>query len=53
MLTDRRTNGQTNGKADTYVTKSGLREMFHARFDGCLVDENTNFDIMFERRHKC
>ena len=30
-------NGQTNGKAGTYVAKSEVREMFHKRFDGCLV----------------
>ena len=35
--TDGRTNGRTNGKGDAYVTKQEVREMFHARFDGCLV----------------
>ena len=34
---DGQTNGQTNGKADAYVAKSEGQEMFHARFDGCLV----------------
>ena len=29
--------GQTNRKADAYVEKSGGQEMFHARFDSCLV----------------
>ena len=31
--TDRR----TNGKGDVYFAKQEVREMFHARFDGCLV----------------
>ena len=31
-----------------------VREMFHARFDGCLVLYlNTNFDINVNLRHKC
>ena len=36
MLTDGQMNGQTNGKADAYVAEE-VREMFHTRFDGCLV----------------
>ena len=30
-------NGQTNGKAGTYVAKSGGQGDIHTRFDGCLV----------------
>ena len=35
--TNGRTNGWMNGKADARVAKSGGQEMFHTRFDGCLV----------------
>ena len=35
--TDGQTNGRTNGKADAYVAKSGGREMFHTKFDDCLL----------------
>ena len=48
VQTDVQTNGRTNGKGDAYVA---VRQMFHAKFDGCLVDENTNFDINVELRH--
>ena len=34
-----------------------VKEMFHARFDACffdlVVDQNTNFDVNVEFRHKC
>ena len=35
--TDRRTNGQTNGKRAPMSQSQEVREMFHTRFDGCLV----------------
>ena len=37
LLRDGQTNRQMNGKVGTYVAKWEVREMFHARFDGCLV----------------
>ena len=36
---DRRTDGQTDGQTDEQMLMSQsqeVREMFHARFDGCL-----------------
>ena len=37
LLRDGQTNRQMNGKVGTYVESREVREMFHARFDGCLV----------------
>ena len=37
---DRRTDGQTNGRTEKQMPLSQnqkVREIFHARFDGCLV----------------
>ena len=37
---DRRTDGQTDGRIEKWMPLSQsqkVREMFHARFDGCLV----------------
>ena len=35
---DGRTNGRTNRKeSEMPMSQSQVREMFHARFDGCLV----------------
>ena len=34
---DRETNRQMNGKATPMSQSQEVREMFHARFDGCLV----------------
>ena len=56
MLTDGRTNGQTNGKADAYVAKSGGQGDVSCRvlwLFSLVVDLNTNFDINVERWHKC
>ena len=55
MLTDGPTNGQTNGKADTYVAKSGGQEDVSRKVRwlfSLVVDKNTNFDINVELRHK-
>ena len=35
--TDKRMNGQTNGKQAPMSQSQEVREMFHTRFDGCLV----------------
>ena len=40
MLTDRQTDGRTNGQNGKRAPMSQsqeVREMFHTRFDGCLV----------------
>ena len=44
LLTDRQTDGRTDGRTDRQMEKwapmsqsQEVREMFHARFDGCLV----------------
>ena len=44
LLTDGQTDRQTNGRMDRQMEKRApmsqsleVREMFHARFDGCLV----------------
>ena len=37
LLTDGRMNGQTNGKPAPMLQSQEVREMFHTRFDGCLV----------------
>ena len=53
---DRRTNGQTYGKADAYVAKSGGQGDVSCKvwwLFSLVVDQNTNFDINVERRHKC
>ena len=50
---DRQTDGRTEKRTPMSQSQE-VREMFHARFDGCfVVDKNTNFDINVERRHKC
>ena len=56
MLTDGRTNGQTYGKADAYIAKSGGQGDVSCKvwwLFSLVVDQNTNFDINVERRHKC
>ena len=56
MLTDRWTNRQTNGKADTYVAKSRGQGDLSCKvwwLFSLVVDYNTNFEINVERRHKC
>ena len=40
LLTDRQTDGQTDRQMEKWAPMSQspeVREMFHARFDGCLV----------------
>ena len=40
LLTDRRTDGRTDRRMEKWAPTSQsreVREMFHARFDGCLV----------------
>ena len=46
---DRRTDGQTNGKADAYVAKSGrcFMEGFSWLFS-LVIDNYTNFEINVE-----
>ena len=39
-----------------YLTSQEVREMCYTRYDGCcrtVVDQNANFDINVELRHKC
>ena len=56
MLTDGWRNGQTYTKADAYVAKSGCQGDVSCKvwwLFSLVVDQNTNFDINVELRHKC